>query len=146
MTAQPDGTPPALLHNLKHNKVLHEQVVLLTVHTEEMPARRRTTSASRSSRWARASTASSRATASWRTPTSRRRWPRLQEPGLDLEPMATTFFLGRETLIATKQPGMALWREKLFALMARNARAGHGVLPAAAEPGGGAGGAGRAVG
>ena len=41
---------------------------------------------------------------------------------LVFEPMETTYFLGRETLIATKRPGMALWREKLFALMARNAR------------------------
>jgi KUP system potassium uptake protein len=36
--------------------------------------------------------------------------------------METTYFLGRETLIATKRPGMALWRERLFALMSRNAR------------------------
>ena len=47
---------------------------------------------------------------------------RLREQGLNLDPMSTTFFLGRETLIPSKKPGMALWREKLFALMVRNAQ------------------------
>jgi KUP system potassium uptake protein len=42
--------------------------------------------------------------------------------GLLLEPEETTYFLGRETLFATARPGMAIWREKLLALMARNAR------------------------
>ena len=42
--------------------------------------------------------------------------------GLDLNVMETTFFLGRETLIPTKRPGMALWREELFAFMSRNAQ------------------------
>ena len=43
--------------------------------------------------------------------------------GLAFPPMETTYFLGRETLIATKQPGMARWREHLFAVMSRNAQA-----------------------
>jgi KUP system potassium uptake protein len=46
----------------------------------------------------------------------------LGHPELTFKPMETSYFLGRETLIATKRPGMALWRERLFALMARNAR------------------------
>jgi len=46
----------------------------------------------------------------------------LGHPGLPFRPMETTYFLGRETLIATKHPGMALWRERLFAVMSRNAR------------------------
>lgn len=47
----------------------------------------------------------------------------VSQEGLDLSPMNTTYFLGRETLIATKhQSGMAMWRENLFAIMARNAR------------------------
>jgi len=46
----------------------------------------------------------------------------IKHDGLVFTPMETTYFLGRETLIATKRPGMALWRERLFAVMARNAR------------------------
>lgn len=47
---------------------------------------------------------------------------RVYAEGLDLNPGRTSFFLGRETLIAHKRPGMALWREHLYAFMARNAR------------------------
>jgi len=43
-------------------------------------------------------------------------------PGVSLDPDHTTFFLGRETLIATERPGMAIWRERLFAWMTRNAQ------------------------
>jgi KUP system potassium uptake protein len=46
----------------------------------------------------------------------------LREKGMPLEPMSTTFFLSRETLIPSKRPGMAIWREKLFAVMVRNAQ------------------------
>jgi KUP system potassium uptake protein len=45
----------------------------------------------------------------------------LCKKGLELDPQHTSFFLGRETLIASKRPGMAIWREKLFAAMSRNA-------------------------
>jgi KUP system potassium uptake protein len=46
----------------------------------------------------------------------------INHPGLTFKPMDTTYFLGRETLIASKAPGMAIWREHLFSVMARNAR------------------------
>jgi len=46
----------------------------------------------------------------------------IEHDGLAFPPMETTYFLGRETLLATRHPGMALWREHLFALMSRNAR------------------------
>jgi KUP system potassium uptake protein len=45
----------------------------------------------------------------------------LRDKGLDLPIMSTTFFLSRETLLASKKPGMALWRERLFSLLSRNA-------------------------
>jgi len=48
---------------------------------------------------------------------------RISVPGLDFPPAETTYFLGKETVLATQRPGMALWRERLFVLMARNARA-----------------------
>ena len=120
LTGAPDGTPPALVHNLAHNKVIHEQVVLLTIVTHEVPHVPRTE---------RVNVASLgdgfyRVTA---------RYGFMQDPdvlevladcraaGLQLRLAATTFFLGRETLIATDRPGMALWREKLFSFMSRNA-------------------------
>ena len=46
----------------------------------------------------------------------------VKEPGLDLSPMQVSYFLGRETLIPSKRPGMAMWREHLFSVMSRNAR------------------------
>jgi len=115
------GTPPALLHNLKHNRVLHERVVFLTIRTEEVPT---VDDAERSSvaevghglwqvtlRYGFMEDAD--VPAALQT---------LGHPGLPFRPMETTYFLGRETLIATKHPGMALWRERLFAVMSRNAR------------------------
>jgi KUP system potassium uptake protein len=47
---------------------------------------------------------------------------RLRQDGIDIDPAQSTFFVGRETLLATDRPGMALWRERLFALLSRNAR------------------------
>ena len=64
LTANPAAVPRALLHNLKHNKVLHERVVVLKVETEDVPGCR-PRSGWRSSIWARTSTASWSATASW---------------------------------------------------------------------------------
>ena len=112
--------PPALLHNLKHNRVLHERVVLLTVVTEQVP----------------------------HTPPSGRsqvadlgrgfyriilrhgfmdeadipaELGRIDTAGLPFTTMDTSYFLSRQTLVAASRPGMALWREKLFAWMVRNA-------------------------
>jgi KUP system potassium uptake protein len=47
---------------------------------------------------------------------------RCRREGLEIDPAETTFFLGRETLLATARPGMALWRERLFGVLSRNAR------------------------
>jgi len=120
LTARPDAVPHALLHNLLHNQVLHEQVVLLTVVYEDIP----------------------------RVPASRRfevdsygegffrvilHFGFVDEPDvpqalklchlddLDFSPMRTTYFLSRETVIASKLEGMARWREGLFAFMLQNA-------------------------
>ena len=56
LTSTADRVPHALLHNLKHNKVLHERVVFLTIVTRDIPVRRRSATASRSRRWAASST------------------------------------------------------------------------------------------
>ena len=114
-------TPPALLHNLKHNKVLHERIVFLTVRTAEVPTvppedRVRVESLG---------------PGLWRVVLHYGFMEDVDIPAqlaaivhdeLRFRPMDTTYFLGRETLIATERRGMAIWREHLFAIMSRNAR------------------------
>lgn len=114
------GTPPALLQNLVHNKAMHERVVFLSVLTDPMPfvSRRR-----------RAEVESLREGFHRIT----LHYGYMQDPdvpkaltgvllaGKPIELMSTTFFLGRETLIPHGTLGMAIWREKLFAFMSRNA-------------------------
>jgi KUP system potassium uptake protein len=120
MTAQPGGTPPALAHNLRYNKVLHQHLVVLTVNTAQRP----------------------------HVPPDERvsverlgddmfhvrvQYGFMEDPnvpealrdarnqGVPIDDEDVTYFLGRETIIVTRREGMALWREKLFVLMARNA-------------------------
>ena len=119
MTSSPDGVPHALLHNLKHNKVLHERVILLTVKIVDMPY--------------------------WTEMRARReelgegfhrlvlRYGFMDEIdvpaalkdvgtcGAEFRMMDTSFFLSRQTLLPSDKPGMMIWREKLFAWMLRNA-------------------------
>ena len=121
MTGNAKVAPPALVKNLEHNRVLHMRVALLSITTEDVP----------------------------HVPSSRRldikdlgvgfhrviaRYGFMDEPnaievlremrdkGLDFPLRDTTFFLGRERLISTTRPGMAPWRESLFAFMSRNAQ------------------------
>ena len=122
MYNDPRGSPPALLHNLKHNKVLHDQVVFLSVATEEVPfvpvAQRSTVEPLAPGFWQvvlhygfmeDADVPKGLAT--------------IKVEGLHFKHMETTYFLGRETLISSKTTrGMAIWREKLFSAMSRNAR------------------------
>jgi KUP system potassium uptake protein len=120
MSGNPGGTPPALVHNLAHNKVLHERVVFLTVVTEEVPhvpATERVTVKHLGKGFHSVLV----------------RYGFMQDPNI-LDIIAackerrlmiplegTTFFLGREELVSTDRPGMARWRERLFAFMSRNA-------------------------
>jgi KUP system potassium uptake protein len=119
MYGRRDGTPPALLHNLKHNLVLHETVVLLNIEVLEIP---RIDDAERIE-------VESFGEGIWRVVG---KYGFAEDPdvpgllaltaahGLELVPTRTSYFLGRETLITSRRPGMALWREKLFVLMSRN--------------------------
>ncbi|HZI13980.1 MAG TPA: potassium transporter Kup [Myxococcus sp.] len=121
MTGNAEGTPPALLHNLKHNKVLHEQVVLLTILSEEVPhvpSEERVEVEPLEQGFVRV-VARYGFTENPSIPDVLKR---CREKGLQFQLMGTSFFLGRETLIPTKRPGMAVWREALFAWMSRNAR------------------------
>ena len=120
MTSSADGVPHALLHNLKHNKILHERVVLLTVKIAGQPY------------WPEAE----RATLESLGDGFHRmvlRYGFMEEPdvpaalrtvdgcGAAFKMMDTSFFLSRQTLLPADRPGMMLWREKLFAWMLRNA-------------------------
>ncbi|TIC81210.1 low affinity potassium transporter Kup [Crenobacter intestini] len=120
MTSTSHGVPHALLHNLKHNKVLHDRVVLLTVRTREEPyvepAERLTVKQLSASFWQVI------AEYGYKEAPDVNEILALAEPyGLAFEVMDTSFFLSRETLISTERPGMARWREKLFVWMSKNA-------------------------
>lgn len=121
MYSDPAATPPALLHNLKHNKVLHERVVFLVVETAEAPH----VSAKERAKIEELGAGFYRVTLHYgfmEEPNVPHALAELRDRGLEFKPMETTYFLGRETLIPTNKPGMALWRERLFAVMHRNAR------------------------
>jgi KUP system potassium uptake protein len=120
MNGTATGTPPALMHNLEHNKVLHERVVLLTVKTKQAPyvgPEERVQLESLGHEFYRMIINYG----FMEDPDIPKVLENLELSAPSLEPMNTTFFLGRETVIASKSPGMMLWREKLFALMSRNA-------------------------
>jgi KUP system potassium uptake protein len=121
MYSNPTGTPPALVHNLEHNKVLHEDVVVLTLETLEVPHVHDDERVE----------VETLAEGFYRIllrygfmeePNVPEALAALRVPGLNLAPESTTYFLGHETMLATKEPGMALWRERLFIFMSRNAR------------------------
>lgn len=121
MYSDPAATPPALLHNLKHNKVLHERVVFLVVETENVPhlsGRERAIIEDLGVGFYRVTLRYG----FMEEPNVPQALAELRAKGLEFKPMETSYFLGRETLIPTNRPGMALWRERLFAVMHRNAR------------------------
>ncbi len=120
LSSNPEGVPNTLLHNLRHNKVVHERVVLLTVLTEDIP---RVADANRV-QVQDMSHNFYRIIAHYgfmEDPSIPAILDLSAQQGLQFNLMDTTFFLGRETLIPTPRPGMALWRETLFVSMSRNA-------------------------
>ena len=115
------GTPLALLHNLKHNKVLHEEVVLLTVRTEEVPyltnPRDRVALENLHEGFWRAQIHFG----FMEKPNVPVALDRVKQAGLRFDPMRTTYFIGRETILATRKRGLSSWRGSFFAWMTRNA-------------------------
>ncbi len=120
MTPSNEYMPPALLHNLKHNKVLHERNVLLSVETLNVPR------ADEGERIAYSDLGRGFQRLSLRfgymenpdVPAALKNW---KIPGPAFDAMDTTFFASRESLTANAGEGMALWRDKLFLIMSRNA-------------------------
>jgi KUP system potassium uptake protein len=120
MTSNLTGTPPTLLHNLEHNHVLHERIVLLTVvtnNTPYVPAEARFEQEALGAGFVRVTL----------------HYGFMEEPdvpaaltaagiqGFDFDVGRTTFFVGLETLLSSARKGMWQWRERLFAVMSRNA-------------------------
>jgi len=121
MYSDPESTPPALLHNLKHNKVLHNQVVLLSVETLEIP-RVPHEERLKVQKLENGFYSVILCYGFMEDPNVPRDLAQARRQGLEFRPSEVTYFLGRERLFASKKPGMAIWRENLFALMTRNAR------------------------
>ena len=121
MTSSASGVPHALLHNLKHNKVLHERVILLTVRIEDVPYVSREKRLETQGLWRRASSASLLRYGFMEEIDVPAALAQLKDIGPQCKMMDTSFFLARQTLLASSRPGMAIWREKLFAWMLRNA-------------------------
>jgi KUP system potassium uptake protein len=122
LTADTGTVPNAMLHNLKHNKVLHESNLFVTVRTHEVP-------------WIgmdRRTEIESLGHHCWQVlihygfkndPDLPKALQMIRNRGCDLDPMTTSYFLSRDTVVPTIGSGMAHWREKLFAQMHRNAGA-----------------------
>lgn len=121
MYGDPNGTPPALLHSLKHYGVLHEQVLLLSVQTADVPY----VDVADRAEVQKLDAGFFRIVLHY----GFREQPRvpaalasIRAPELQLSANRTTFFLGRETLIPATRPALPVWREMLFAFLSRNAR------------------------
>jgi KUP system potassium uptake protein len=120
MTTAADGIPHALLHNLNHNKVLHERVLLLTVKIEDVPyvEEQQTFHLQELGQGFYRLIVRYGFMQETNVPAA---LSRVDSCGPQFKMMDTSFFLARQTLIASPRPGMAIWREKLFAWMLRNA-------------------------
>ncbi len=121
MVSQTGGVPPVMLHHVKHNQVLHQTVVLMTLVTENIPEvsskRRIHVKELGQGFWEVIAD-----TGFMETPNVPRILARAAEQGLPFEPNRCSYYLGRETLLPTGRSPMAHWRKLLFLILARNAR------------------------
>ena len=121
MTSSTEGVPVVLLHHLKHNKMLHQTVVLLSVTTRGIPE----VPAERGLRIERLGHGFVRVVATFgfmQSPNIPELLARAAAQGVPVPPMDTSYYLGRERLVLTGHAKMHRWRKRLFALMSRNAR------------------------
>jgi KUP system potassium uptake protein len=126
MTSNTGNAPPVMLHHLKHNKILHERVLLVSLVTEEIPF----VAAGERVAVRELGAGFFQVIARYGfmeipdVPALLASLPHLKPPNvrLELKPMETTYYLGRETLLAGGPSPMANWRKRLFIVMARNAQ------------------------
>jgi KUP system potassium uptake protein len=121
MASNPNGVPVILLHHFKHNQVLHDQVVLLTVvgqHVPEVPPERRLKVEELGHGFYRVTVTYG----FMQMPDIPKALRDCAQAGLTLIPERTSYYLGRETLLPSGQSRMARWRKQLFAFISRNAR------------------------
>ncbi|MBX3207618.1 MAG: potassium transporter Kup [Labilithrix sp.] len=122
MTSNPNGVPAVLLHFFKHSKVLHEQVVFLSIATEHVPEIARADLIEEIRDLGHGFTQVRARYGFTQTPNVLELMEVCAERGFETRAADTSYFLGRETLLVTRAPGMARWRKMLFAVMSRNAR------------------------
>ena len=119
MASSTAGVPSALLHNIKHNKVLHERVVILTVEIEDVPY----VDADKRCEFTEIGSGFYRAVLHYGfmdEPNVPEGLKSMSRCGGTFDMMETSFFLSRQTLLPSDKPGMPIWREKIFAWMLRN--------------------------
>ena len=122
MTSNPEAAPPVLLHHFKHNKVLHEKVMCLSITTKHVPE---VPASQRIERMRDCGNGFYQVLVSYgfmQTPSMTEIFERVAEKGVTLRVDETSFYLGRETLVITSHKGMARWRKMLFAFLSKNAR------------------------
>lgn len=120
LTSDPDTAPVALMHNLKHNRVLHEKNIILTVETAETP---RAAEADQV-RIEPVNADFTKVTVTYgfmESPNLPKALGRCRKLGLKFDIMATSFFLGRRSVVASANSGMPLWQDKLFIFLMKNA-------------------------
>jgi KUP system potassium uptake protein len=119
LTADPDYAPGALMHNLKHNKVLHQQNIILTVETAEVPRVPETERV-----WLEAIDSDFQKLVLrygfMETPNIPRALAACRKLGLIIDLMSTSFFLGRKTVVASPRKGLGHLQDRLFILLAKN--------------------------
>ena len=118
LTGNPDYVPTSLLHNLKHNKVLHERVIFVTVENLDVPEARTRTMVEE------LAPGITRVTLRYgfmESPNIPRALEDLPAMGVAFDPMQASYFLGREVMVAAQVPKLPLWRRWLFLMLARNA-------------------------
>ncbi len=120
LTGNPDVVPVALMHNLKHNKVMHNQIAFLNFRTREIPR----VPNNEKVEVTKLGSGFYKVIAYYgfmEEPKIKNIFSLAREKGLDFDPEKVSYFLGREKLSVGRQPGMWRWRIKLFSFMSRNA-------------------------
>lgn len=120
LTSDTDTTPVALMHNLKHNKVLHEKNIIVTVRTGETP---RVREADRV-KMEKINDDFQKVTITYgfmESPNVPKALQLCRKQGLKFDIMSTSFFLGRRSIVASAQSGMPLWQDRLYIFLTRNA-------------------------